>query len=217
MKNNQSVVVVAVVFAFIASPVVEAATEGWYAGVGAGKARVVEDMCDGSEDSFDLGSSSCSADDTSTSWKVFAGYQFHPNVSAELGYVDFGKTAEASARGTVLGVASSVSLDWEPKGFTVGAVGTFPVGSGFELLGKLGLMRWDVDLSFSGTGAYADAGSFGDDDTGIDLTFGIGVKYDFNKTVALRAEWDRFNDVGDKDTTDQADIDMLSVGVQFGF
>lgn len=214
MKVSQLAIAVSVGFALIVGATMAVADSGWYAGAGAGKARVTEDMCSGSADFFDVGTSSCSDEDTSTSWKVFGGYQFHPNAAAEFGYVDLGKS-EVSARGTVLGVDSSLGGDWEPKGFTLGIVGNFPVGNGFELLGKVGFLRWDVDLSARGTGEYAGSGS--EDDNGVDLSFGVGAKFNINKSVALRAELDRFKDVGDDSTTGQSDINMLSVGVQFGF
>ena len=55
-----------------------------------------------------------------------------------------------------------------------------------------------------------------DKDTNTDLTFGAGVKFDMTRNVALRAEWQRYKDMGGDDTG-ESDMDVLSVGVLYRF
>ena len=178
-----------------------AQAEEWYGGASVGQSKAKDIICD-----LDI---TCSSDDTDTGWKIYGGYQFNPNGAIEFGYVDLGKV-KASGTDSFLGVAS---IDWETSGITAALVGSLPVGQNFGLMGKLGLFHWDLDVNASSS----VLGSGSDSSSGTDLTYGLGLKYDFSKTVGVRAEWERFKDVGDDNTTGQSDIDLLSVGVVFKF
>jgi opacity protein-like surface antigen len=48
------------------------------------------------------------------------------------------------------------------------------------------------------------------------LSYGVGVQWDFAKNVTLRAEWKRFVDVGDANTG-EFDLNLYSVGLLFRF
>jgi len=193
---------VAVLILGLAAKPSMAQAENWYAGASVGQSKADIDLtCD-----LDI---SCSKDEDDTGFKIFGGYEFNPNGAIEFGYVDLGKF-KASGKDSFLGNAS---LDWEPSGFTFAVVGTLPIGQNFGLTGKVGIFFWDMDL-------HARSSVFGsgsDSDSGTDLTYGLGLKYDFSKTFGMRAEWERFQDVGDSNTTGQSDIDLFSVGVVFKF
>jgi opacity protein-like surface antigen len=45
---------------------------------------------------------------------------------------------------------------------------------------------------------------------------GLGAQYNLSKSVGLRAEWERYFEVGDN-TTGEMDIDLISVGVVYKF
>ena len=47
--------------------------------------------------------------------------------------------------------------------------------------------------------------------------FGLGASADIAKNFAVRVEWERFLNVGDKDTTGQSDIDLVSASLVFRF
>jgi len=169
---------------------------GWYAGLGVGQSKA-KDACTG------VAGPGISCDDTDTAWKIFGGYQFNANFGAELGYTDLG---EVSA--TFAGFGSATI---ESKGIELLGVGTYPINQQFSIFGKLGFFRWDVDAN-DGTGLVGSVS-----DSGTDLTFGFGVKYNFTKNVALRAEWQRYTDVGETNTTGMADVDVLGVSVIIKF
>lgn len=188
---------------------------GWYGGVGFGNSKIKDDtFCSDAASLFDPGSS-CSSDDTDTGWKVFIGNQFNKNAAIEFGYIDLGKTT-GSASGTVLGIPTTASADGEAKGFNLSFVGSLPVSNEFSVLGRIGLFRWDVDVS-----ASANVGGFpasvSDSATGTDFTFGIGAQYDFSKSAGVRVEWETFQDVGDQDSTGQSDVELLSLSLVFRF
>src|SRR6185503_19333940 len=117
--------------------------------------------------------------DDDIGFKFLGGYQFHRNIAAELGY-------------GLLYDKSGV----EVKALEVVAVGMFPFANQFSIIGKLGFANVDVKVP---------AGS--DDKT--ELTWGVGVQYDFNRNLGLRALWQRYE-------TDDA-IDFLAVGVTWKF
>ncbi len=130
------------------------------------------------------GLSSC--DDKDTAWKVFGGYQINRTFGVELGYTNLGEVS-------VPGAGAEVTA-WELLG-----IAAIPLGP-VSVYGKLGFARGEV----KGTGALA-----GVSDTSTDLTYGIGVQYDFTKQIGIRGEWQRY-DFDDK-------VDVLSIGVVFRF
>ena len=81
----------------------------------------------------------------------------------------------------------------EVKALEAVAVGMFPIANQFSIIGKLGLANVDVNP--------------GDDKT--ELTWGVGVQYDFSRNLGVRALWQRYE-------TDDA-IDFLAVGVTWKF
>jgi OOP family OmpA-OmpF porin len=192
-----------------------AQAEGWYGGVGFGNSKIKDDtFCSDASSLFDPGSS-CSSDDTDTGWKVFIGNQFNKNAAIEFGYIDLGKST-GSVSGTVLGIPATANADGEAKGFNLALVGSLPVSNEFSVLGRIGLFRWDVDVSASANvGGFP--GSASDSASGTDLTFGVGAQYDFSKSAGVRVEWETFQDVGDQDSTGQSDIELLSLSLVFRF
>lgn len=170
---------------------------GWYAGLSAGRADY-KDGCDTSGTGF-VGS----CDDDDTGWKLYGGYQFTKNWGLEFGWVDFG---EISAKGTILGIPATAKA--EVDGWTLSGVGTLPFADNFSGFAKLGIIRAKVDMKGTIGGVSGSA-----DDTSTEWAAGLGVKYDFTNNVSLRAEWERFNDLGDL----ESDIDLLSIGVVFKF
>jgi OOP family OmpA-OmpF porin len=139
-----------------------------------------------------------SCDEKDSAWKFFGGYQFNPNFAVEASYFDYGSV---SASGQFLGTPISVSGD--VSAFGIAALGILPLGNNFSLFGKLGLLRTEVDAAASVLGA---AGSESEDETG--LHFGVGVMFDLGRNFAIRAEWER---------NDEVEVDMMSIGIQVRF
>jgi OOP family OmpA-OmpF porin len=89
------------------------------------------------------------------------------------------------------------------------AVGSYPIGtSGFAPYAKVGVYRGEAKLS-SSFGISAK-------ETNNDLTYGVGVRYDIMRNFAVRAEWQRYGDVGGSDTG-KADVDVISIGALYKF
>jgi OmpA-OmpF porin, OOP family len=161
---------------------------GWYAGISLGQSDL-KDACSGVPN----------CDKKDTAWKIFGGYQINPMFAAELGYSDLGKASASAA-----GVSASVEATaWELVG-----VGAFPINNQFSVFGKLGVYRAEVK-GRSNVGVSAD-------NTNSDLTFGAGVRYNFTRNIGVRAEWQRYSDVGGG-SVGKGDIDVLSVGAIWKF
>lgn len=194
---------VAVFLSLVAAGVSAEQGAGWYVGAGLGQTKAdVDCTADYSAIFADI---SCDADDKDSAWKLFAGYQVTRNAAIEFGFVDMGEF-------TIDGTDSffgSTRATAEGDGFTITGVGSMPVGTGVDLIGKIGLLMWNVDTTI----ATSNFGSASEDDSGTDLTFGFGAAINLGRNAALRLEWERFSDVGDDDTTGQSDVDMLSASV----
>ncbi|MFO7542455.1 MAG: outer membrane beta-barrel protein [Thiobacillus sp.] len=206
-----------------------AQAEGFYVGLGIGQSKA-DVMSAGAFESdlvtvlVDAGygpaTASASIDDTSTGWKLFGGWQLHKNFGLELGYADLGKV-KANVSGTFLdggegsgSYAANASSEATTWGLT--ALGILPLTDKFSAFAKLGFHRWDVDGNVAATatdsGVVASlAETFSD--SGTDLTYGLGAKYNITKDWAVRAEWERFKLKGDIDT----DVDLASISMQFAF
>jgi len=198
-----------------ASAVQAAEAGNWYVGGAVGRAEIQDFPSAGSIDG-ELGAigitSSSQVDDRDTAWRLYGGYQFNPYAAVEVGYVDFGN-GSFSSQVTAPSVGS-ISGDTKADGVSVALVGQWPIGNAFAVTGKIGAIIWHSESRVSASGvAIAEESR---NDRGTDLMFGIGGRYDFTPSVALRADWDRYRKVG-AGVSDKSDIDMLSVGVQFRF
>jgi opacity protein-like surface antigen len=90
--------------------------------------------------------------------------------------------------------------------------GTIPFTQQLAAYGKAGVFRWDVDSR-----ATVGAASAGTDDKGNDFTHGAGIKHDFTRNLAGRLEFQRYNNVGETNTTGQTDVNLWTLGVMFKF
>ena len=206
------------VAATLVSPVALAEDAGWYAGGSLGSARAKSDT---SAAQFDaelatLGitaTSTLSEDDTG--FKLFAGYQFNKNLAVEGGYVDLGKPIEFSSVVTAPG-AGTVNGTIKNDGWNLDVVGILPINDAFSAFGKVGLYYSKTKLYVSATGAGGTAaGSASETET--TPKFGLGANYAFTKNVGVRAEWERYLNLGDTNTTGEGDVDLWSIGVTFKF
>lgn len=172
-------------------------TQNFYAGLSVGQAKY-SDVC-GQLPGF-------SCDDKDTAFRIFGGYQFHPNIGVELGYADLGKAKFSTTAGGISTGGKESFTAWD-----LVAVGSYPIGTGFSLFGKFGLYYGKAEAtataSIPGFSASANAS-----DTGTDLTFGLGAGYDFNRNFGARLEWQRYNGF-----SDAGGLDVISLGVLYRF
>ena len=187
------------------------AAKGFYAGLSLGQAKF-KGACD-SEPGITI--SNCK--DNDTSWKVFGGYQFTPNLALELGYNDFGRVS-GDALASLGGSTFTGNAEVEATAFELTGIGSLPLGHQFSLYGKLGVYYAETKSSANvqqTTPPFA-TGSASMSDNNTNLTFGFGARYDITRNIAVRAEWQRFSKVG-SDQTGKGDIDVLAIGGLYRF
>lgn len=178
-------------FAVVSTPALSQ-DAGWFIG-GTGGAVDAKQGCPGGP----IAGFSC--DDTSTGWRAFGGYRFNPYFGYEIGYADLGKITQ-----TLAGFAPAT---FESTAIDVVLFVALPIGQDFSFFVKGGVFRWDVDSP-----GFATTSSHGED-----TTYGFGMHYNLTRNLALRLEYQKYNDVGDTATTGQTHIDVTSVGLVLKF
>ena len=162
---------------------------GIYIGGALGQAEQ-SDQCSGTAPGI-------SCDNKDSAWKIFGGFQFNRHFALELGYADLG---EATARDGALFATD------ETAAFEVVALGMLPIGDRFAIFGKAGFFAGELERTSNNPGEPTGT------NTQTDFTFGLGVRFDVTHNIGVRAEWQRYIDLGEI-----TDVDLISIGVQFRF
>jgi len=178
------------------SPCVLAQSRGPFVGASIGQADF-RDAC------AQASTSGTTCDKSDTAFSGFFGFQMDKVAAIEAGYTDLGKATSTGTGGTTSTVA---------KGFELTGVGSVPLSTRFSLFVKAGVFRWDLDQKTSAPGS-----NLSQTKTGTDLTYGFGMRLNFTNTFALRAQYQRYKDIGDDAISSKTDIDVISVGAIFSF
>lgn len=145
-----------------------AADQGFYVGLGTGQMVTSDPVAAGG---------GALLDERSTSWRGFAGYRLGLipilDFAAEAGYRSFG-----SAKATVGGV----DAEYKTSGFDGALFAIFPL-LGFDLFGKAGVLRYDLDRNWGGS-----TSSF----SGTAPMYGVGAGFRVWR-LGVRVEYERFD------------------------
>ncbi|MEN8007685.1 MAG: outer membrane beta-barrel protein [Candidatus Krumholzibacteriota bacterium] len=125
---------------------------------------------------------------SSTGWKIFAGFKSESIFGIEGGYRDLGKV-ESPFAGLNYGISSD--------GWDIAAMGHLEIAI-IDLFAKAGAFFWSTDSNFIG------------DDSGTSFLWGLGAGVSLGP-VGIRLEWESM-EVGSMDN-----LSMLSLGATFGF
>ncbi len=156
--------------------------------------------------------SNVSVDDSDTGWKLFAGWQFHPNFAVEAAYVDLGEIKSSYSATAVPDVQqllddTAAIHPYMANGFTLAGVASYNINPKASVMGKVGLFSWDAeaDITEINTGANSKV-----DQDGTDLMFGLGAKYMVTPQWGIRAEWESYDLDWDR-------VDFFSLGAEIHF
>ena len=194
-KLTSSIAAIVVMFAAASAAAQPTDLPVVYAGISLGASKA-EGFCTG------VSGPGVSCDDTGGALKIFGGYQFHRHFAVELG---FGGMVEWVARGPG-GVVEISTGAVEALGLAI-----MPVGESVAIFGKAGIYRATTEARANTTTVVGDF-----EESNADLTAGFGVRVDITRSLAVRADWQRYFDVGGGNIG-VSDIDVLSVGVQLRF
>ena len=192
-------------------PTAQAADDpAWYLGAGVGRADVKRSSSWAAQTDAGLLTrgitSSTQIESHAAAWKLFGGYRFNEFVAVEGGYQNLGRFNGVSTISAP--AASSAGGKWDASAISVAAVATYPLGDRFGLLFKGGLAATRLKASVS---------QFNANETRVQPLLGIGVKFDATKVIGVRAEFERYNNVGDGSTTGQSPINIWSVSALYRF
>ncbi len=161
----------------------------------------------------------CSIGDGGTAGHIYGGIQISDNIAIEAGYANLGATAEYY-------YTDPVDIQQETSGYTLAGVVRHRLGksSPMHVYGKAGVFRWTTETE--STQDYAGTAK----DSGTSPMAGIGLEYEVNHNMSIKAGWDRYFEVGESDTllevdqygyhhvnTLSTDVDVYSAGVNFSF
>jgi|tagenome__1003787_1003787.scaffolds.fasta_scaffold20888618_2 opacity protein-like surface antigen len=146
-------------------------------------------------------------DATDTAFGLFGGLQMHRNYGAEIGYVNLGKV-RANSNGPATASSQNVSNSlWEAA-----AVGFLPLHQilplerGLSAFARVGAYRATLTTSEPGV---ADHSNFG-------FAYGAGLQMDFGRKIGLRAQWQRYKNVGGGEYLQQ-NYDVLGLSALYRF
>jgi len=191
-----------------------ACAQDWYGGASLGQSKNRFSSSD-----FSFGSPTLvaeSKDQTDTGYKLTLGYQFNPNLAVEGSFADLGKF-HYTYTGIGAWAGQGGEVDYTVRAWTLAAVGSLPLTEQFSVFGKIGAAatkaKLSVDMNAPSLGAVG-SGSEGQSRTS--LLWGAGAKYEFTKTLGVRAEYENYGRVGNEDTG-RAKASLFSVGLDVRF
>jgi OOP family OmpA-OmpF porin len=186
----------------------------WYIGVtlGSSNATLTADIVPvtGATSSIFL------TDSREPGFKVFAGYRVNRYFAVEGGFAwlgEFQATTQVTAP-----APGTLNADIRVIGLYFDAVGILPIGERFAAFAKVGWLGSETRTtrSTSGTVTPAPGLNMNASTDQANLSYGLGLQYDFEKNVSLRFVWERYIKVGDANTG-EFNIDLYSGGLLFRF
>ena len=127
---------------------------------------------------------------TDTSFGVAAGWQFHKNFAAEVGYTNFGKF-------------SGTGTSAKAEAFQASLVGSYEVLPKVSVFGRLGVAATNLDVS-AGEKTYYNKTT---------ALYGLGAQYQFTPHVAATLEFNQYNKFAGSETK----LNNWTAGVKYNF
>lgn len=140
---------------------------------------------------------------SNTIYRLQAGYRISKNLAVEGGYTDLGQFNYSASGGTL---PITISASANVHAWNLDAVGLWPLADQFSLLAKVGVADVKISGSFSN--------GVGINGSQTDLTYGLGAKYNFTHSVALRVDLDNYK-FGDSTYNDRTNAFALGVVYEF--
>ena len=140
-------------------------------------------------------------------FRLKLGYQYSRFFAVETQFVDFGRTS-----GDFFSTNPNLSSAFRSTGFGVDTVAMLPWRS-FSFYGRLGAYRGESRNAFAqySTSLLGDSSS-----RGTRWRYGMGVRYDFTKSLGIKAEVERYSPLGTP-LDAQVETDLVSVGLSWRF
>ncbi len=131
--------------------------------------------------------------ESDSGWSGTIGYEFNPTYAIEATYADLGRVF--SGDGFASFAVTTVQL---------AGVGAFELSERVAMFGLLGYYRGDAEFRFAINTPTPFVEKLREDN----YTYGIGIRFNLRRNIALRGTWQRYRKAGDI-----TDIDTMNVGV----
>ncbi len=129
--------------------------------------------------------------ETVASGKIFGGLAYNTFSGFEVSYAYLGNFANSQIQQH----ATALNL-----------VAFVPITKNIRLVAKGGIYYYQLDVSTTNTGTSINVS-----ENGNELTYGLGLKYNFDYRNAIRGEWERYSNLGG------GDVDMYSLSYSYRF
>lgn len=116
-------------------------------------------------------------EDSATLMKLYGGFAFNKYVSIEAAYLGLAKASVGQVGTGPSAVSGSVDM----SASAIYGIATAPLSKRTRAYLKAGVADWNADLSKNATNASAD---------GTDTLYGLGISYNFEKELAMTADWE---------------------------
>lgn len=133
-------------------------------------------------------------DDTDVAWKLLGGYRFNRYVGVEASYINWGEVTAS--------ISTGAQVAAKQHSYGLAAVGTLPLGTGFELFGKAGLVQTEQETRR----IFPSPSAVDRDET--EFHYGVGARYELTRNWAVRGEWEK---------TEKLKVELLSFGLEYRF
>jgi OOP family OmpA-OmpF porin len=187
---------------------------GWYVGNSQG-VLIAANTTDNSrmtiESAARLGLPAPTLDTGKSSAGIRLGYHFNNYLDLEGGYVDSG---ERDTPGMLYGALPNLTPETQRvHGFNLNAVGSLPLSTKLSLYGKLGAVYSNSTLDPGLLGlAPGSAGALGSGPT-----YGLGLKYDFTRSLGARLQWEHFRSAVGGGADELNSTSQYSLGFYYRF
>ncbi len=139
-------------------------------------------------------------------YRLKLGYKYSRYFSVEGELSDFARPHDAFAN------PARLASPFRSTGIGIDTVATLPLWR-FSFYGRMGAYRGDRNaFSPYTTALLGDPGS-----RGSRWRYGLGVRYDFTKSLGIRAELERYSNALGTPFGGDADADQLTVGLSWRF
>lgn len=189
----------------------------WYVGAGVGQSNMTFDSQDFRVNpSIAAAGFNASTYETrdSTSFNLYGGYRFSQNWSVKAEYTDFGK--QKWGYNITGGNANS---DLTVKGYSLAAVGTFPVVEKVSFLVEAGAFVYDAKRSptHSGTVVPLTGTPEVSSKMGLSPYAAIGAQYELTTNVAVVGKYSYYGKVGSEEEFGRVNLSNFNISLQYNF
>jgi len=167
------------------TPSIASADKGLFVAASVGSAELSDSF-----DGFDINADS-------TAYRFSVGWRLNDYLAIDGGYQNFGRFDQTFDD---MGTPLDVSL--KADGFTLGAIGSLPIGDRFSLFARAGAFFWDGDAEIN------DVSAASPEET--NFYYGAGARFALTEKLSVTADGSRY----DLDGTDST---ILSVGLDYRF